>query len=214
MILPGMFPAQVRSRPTVRGGIVYNNARVNNTTIQFKKSDFPASPGDMVVFLYYAEFFSEAFPSIITSDFGFTPMPYTSGPFDRGLNGYSVWTGSEPDTMSIICPNARIAIASYCIYVVTGITKLTSNIYANNTGSMPILTTPARIWFNAVGNDGGSTQVATPPNGYTGYLQATTTAADNGGVRSAYTIIDASTQPGGSWTNLPTPTGSMSVGFR
>jgi len=214
MIMTGLLPAQVRSRPIVRGGKTYNNARVNNTTIQFTKADIPARVGDMVFFDYYAEFGGST-PTIINSNFGFMPLPYSGGPGDRGLSGYKLWDGTEPDTMQITCPGAGIAIAPYSIYVVTGVTKLAGTLHEDTSNrSVAALAVPSRIWFISSTTSSGETTIATPPAGYTGYQQATTTASDNGGIRAAYRIEDRASALTGSWSSAPTQTGRRTTGFR
>lgn len=207
MILPGLFPAQVRSRPIVRGGAVYNNARVSSTRMEFDKADIPASAGDMVIFDSYVE--GSSFSGDITSNFDFVSV---TGDTSRG---YKLWDGTEPDTLQIDSPGSSLSIGCYSIYVVTGITKLVDYVQdGSSSSSVLTISQPARFWIVTSTNSAGSTTTSTPPSGYTGYQQATTLAADNGGIRTAYRIADESTQLGGSWSNLPTQNTRRSWAFR
>lgn len=208
MILPGLFPAQVRSRPTVRGGATVNNARVNSTTMEISKSLIPASPGDMVVFDSYIE--GGSFGSNQSSNFGLI-FP-VAGP---ALRGYKLWDGTEPSTLEIRSTDSSLSIGCYSIYVVTGVTKLVEfDTDGSSSSSVLTIAQPARFWVVSSTNSAGSTQTATPPSGYTGYQQATTTVADNGGIRTAYRIADEATQLGGTWANLPTQNVRRSWAFR
>jgi hypothetical protein len=208
MILPGLFPAQVRSRPTVRGGATVDNARVDSTTMEISKSLIPASLGDMVVFDSYIE--GGSFGSNQSSNFGLV-FP-ASGP---ALRGYKLWDGTEPSTLQIRSTDSSLSIGCYSIYVVTGVTKLVEfDTDGSSSSSVLTIAQPARFWITTSTSTGGSTQTSTPPSGYTGYQQATTLAADDGGIRTAYRIADEATQLGGSWSNLPAQNNRRSWAFR
>jgi len=207
MILPGIFPAQVRSRPIVRGGAVYDNARVSSTRMQFAKSDIPARAGDMVVFDSYVE--GSSFSGNISSNFGFVSVTGDT------LRGYKLWDGTEPDTLQIDSPGSSLSIGCYSIYVVTGVTKLVAfTIDGSSSSSVLTISQPARFWIVSSTNSAGSTITSTPPSGYTGYQRAATQAGDDGAIRTAYRIADESTQTGGSWSNLPTQNTRRSWAFR
>jgi hypothetical protein len=204
MILPGLFPAQVRSRPIVRGGVTYNNARVSTSTISFSKATLPALPGDLVLFVGRIE---GSNPVVTGSNFGATIVGGV------GQHAFKIWDGTEPSTLSLT--GSGINIAPYTAYVVTGLTVFVGSVSASDSSSAVIpVTSPARFWVVSSGESSGSTQVATPPSGYTGYLQATTLAGDNSGIRTAYRISDADTQLTGSWSNLPGQTRRQSFAFR
>lgn len=208
MILPGLFPAQVRSVPTVRGGVTVDNARVNSTTMEISKSIIPASAGDMVVFDSYVE--GSSFGSNQSSNFGLV-FP-ASGP---ALRGYKLWDGTEPSTLQIRSTDSSLSIGCYCIYVVTGVTKLVEfDSDGSSSSSVLRILQPARFWVISSGNSAGSTTSSTPPTGYTGYLRADTQAADDGALRTAYRVADEDEQLSGSWSNLPTQNVRRSWAFR
>jgi hypothetical protein len=205
MILPGLFPAQVRTRPIVRNGVAFNNARVNTTTISFSSATIAARPGDLVFFTGRPEGSS---PSVTGSNFGATLLSSTS-PGDA----FKFWDGTEPSTLSLT--GSGINIATYVVYVVSGLARFVGNSFVfDSSSAVTPLTQPARFWVVSSGESSGSTQTATPPSGYTGYLQATTLAGDNGGMRAAYRIADEPMQLTGSWTNLPSQTSRRSFAFR
>jgi hypothetical protein len=144
-----------------------------------------------------------------SSNFGLVPAP------TGNLRGYKLWDGSEPSTLEITAPGASIQIGSYVIHVITGVTRLVAmNSESTSSSAVLVLSDPARFWIVASQTGSGSTQIATPPSGYTGYTQATTTAGDNAGIRTAYRIDDENTQLAGSWSNLPSQLFRSSWAFR
>jgi hypothetical protein len=208
MILPGLFPAQVRSRPVVRGAVVYNNARVSSTTMRFNKADIPARAGDMVVFSAYIE--GSSFSGDTTSNFNAIAVGTTV--LSRV---YKLWDGSEPSTLELYALSSTVSIGCYVILVVSGVTKLVSAPFESSTNTSVLeIAQPARFWATVTATSSGSTAVGTPPAGYTGYQQATTTAGDDGGLRIAYRIADENTQLGGSWSGVPTQSSRRSWAFR
>lgn len=211
MILPGLLPPLPRTRPFLRSGKTYNNARVNSTTIQFPKSDLMIYPGDMFVVMSYVEV-SSSTAGDLASNFGLTFVGTTG---IGSPHAYKVWDGTEPDTLQITRALSSISFACLSIYVFSGISRFVG-VLSDDSSSRSVLqvSSPARVWAVRGGFTGYTTDPSTPPPGYTGYQNASTTTGDNGMVRTAYRIADEGSQLGGSWTNPLSQSSRVSMAFR
>jgi len=212
MILPGLFPAQVRSRPTLRGTYTNNNRRASSSQISIPKADIPARPGDLVALFFYPEGSSRG-PT--TTNFGFIqPFSEDGDELTRSYSGYKVWDGTEPTDLVWTLSSGSLSIAPVVGYVFTGVTKLAGVAAADTSFSqaLSLVTSPARLWLVSSQSTADFTG-GTVPTGYTGFLQASTTAGDNGSVRSAYRIADENTQLSGNWS-LSSQSYRRSMAFR
>jgi hypothetical protein len=203
MILPGLFPSSMRTRPVVRYTEAIDDARTSSTTIDLTTSALNARAGDLVIFTTYGSYNSSP---TISNNAGLTQTSSTS------VTSWKFFDGTEPSTIRWTASGGAYNYVSLLILVVSGLQSLVSISSASSSSSSVLqITSPARFWVIDSLANSDTSDVSVPPAGYGGYQKAGISGV---AIRSAYRVVDEITQLGGNWANLPAQAVRRSWAFR